>query len=147
MAGLLLKRDITKRFVALTKYLLISGTVKSKTEIGTLIGQPLQVVSKLLTGQRIITLEQMKNLISNTAIDSHWFLTGKGEMIRYSSAIIQESQTEYSSTNNPSKTVAAILPLVSELEEKFGLLKKENDKVKSQLEQLQTTVRKKSTHQ
>ena len=68
-------------------------------------------------------------------------------MIRYSSAIIQESQTEYSSTNNPSKTVAAILPLVSELEEKFGLLKKENDKVKSQLEQLQTTVRKKSTHQ
>tara|TARA_A100001015_G_C14950794_1_gene696659 strand:+ start:426 stop:869 length:444 start_codon:yes stop_codon:yes gene_type:complete len=136
MASPAFKREITKRFAAVVKYLLISETVKSKTEIGSLIGQPLQVVSKLLTGHRIITLEQTSKLIENTAVDSHWFLTGKGKMLRETGSVVHESQTDYTSNQNSSKAVAAILPLVTELEEKIGKLKKENDQVKSQLNDL-----------
>ena len=72
MASKHFKSEITRRFVEVVKYLMMSEAVHSKTEIGLLMDQPLQVVSKLLTGQRIITLEQTRKLILNTNVNAHW---------------------------------------------------------------------------
>jgi hypothetical protein len=50
------------------------------------------VVSKLLTGQRIITLEQNQKLILNTNINSHWFITGEGLMLKDQGSSVKESK-------------------------------------------------------
>lgn len=50
MASKIFKSEMTRRFVEVVKYLIMSEAVSSKTEIGLLMNQPLQVVSKLLTG-------------------------------------------------------------------------------------------------
>jgi hypothetical protein len=71
MANAKFKKTITKHFIEVVKYLKISGQVKSKAEIGEVIGQPLQVISKLLSGERIITLEQTQLLIKNTDVSSY----------------------------------------------------------------------------
>jgi len=89
--------------------------------------QPLQVVSKLLSGERIITLEQIQKLILNTNIDAHWFITGKGLMLRDDTSSIKESKMAYYLSNNESsRSIAAILPLVADLEERIEELRKEN---------------------
>ena len=76
MANVEFKKAMTEHFIEVVKYLKVSGRVKSKTEIGEIIGQPLQVISKLLSGERIITLEQMQLLIKNTNVEqllvSNW---------------------------------------------------------------------------
>jgi|TARA_B100001059_G_scaffold100683_1_gene100379 antitoxin component HigA of HigAB toxin-antitoxin module len=77
MTSKVFKTKMTRRFVEVLKYLLMSEAARSKIEIGLLIDQSLQVVSKLLTGKRIITLEQTQKLILNTNINSHWFITGE----------------------------------------------------------------------
>ncbi|MBT3444546.1 MAG: hypothetical protein HN443_05855 [Flavobacteriaceae bacterium] len=121
------KSEITRRFVEVVKYLMMSEAVHSKTEIGLLMDQPLQVVSKLLTGQRIITLEQIRKLILNTNVNAHWFITGEGLMLNGQNASVKESKMAYSvSGNRSSKAIAAILPLVSDLEERIEELKKDN---------------------
>lgn len=66
MASKVFQTEMTLRFVEVVRYLLMSEAARSKTEIGLLIE-----VSKLLTGQRSITLEQTQKLILNTNINSH----------------------------------------------------------------------------
>ena len=125
---------MTRRFVEVVKYLTMSDSVHSKTEIGLLMGQPLQVVSKLLTGQRIITLEQTQKLIMNTNINSHWFITGEGLMLKEQNTSLKESKMAYYiSGNKSSKAIAAMLPLVSDLEERIEELKKENEEIREQM--------------
>ena len=116
MASKYFKSEITRRFVEVVKYLMMSEAVHSKTEIGLLMDQPLQVVSKLLTGQRIITLEQTRKLILNTNVNAHWL-----------KCFCQRIKTAYYvSGNRSSKAIAALLPLVSDLEERIEELKKDN---------------------
>ena len=72
---------MTRRFVEVVKYLTMNKAVHSKTEIGLLMNQLLQLVSKLITSPRIITLEQTQKLILNSNINSHWFITGEDLML------------------------------------------------------------------
>lgn len=73
------KNEITKRFALLVDSLKKRG-YGNNTQIAKLISQPLQVVSKLLSGERIITLEQVGELCRNSNANSEWLLTGKGKM-------------------------------------------------------------------
>lgn len=141
MASKHFKSEITRRFVEVVKYLMMSEAVHSKTEIGLLMDQPLQVVSKLLTGQRIITLEQKRKLILNTNVNAHWFITGEGLMLNGQNASVKESKMAYYvSGNRSSKAIAALLPLVSDLEERIEELKKDNEEVREQMKQMKKSM-------
>jgi hypothetical protein len=141
MASKHFKSEITRRFVEVVKYLMMNEAVHSKTEIGLLMDQPLQVVSKLLTGQRIITLEQTRKLILNTNVNAHWFITGEGLMLNGQNASVKESKMAYYvSGNMSSKAIAALLPLVSDLEERIEELKKDNEEVREQMKQMKKSM-------
>lgn len=75
------KEGITSRFNEIVSYFKENGIAETNTEIGKLIGQPLQQVSKLISGERIITLEQTKELSKNSNINIEWLLTGEGSMV------------------------------------------------------------------
>jgi hypothetical protein len=137
MASKAFKSEMTRRFGEVVKYLMMSGVAQSKTEISWLIEQPLQVVSKLLNGERIITMEQTQKLILNTQIDAHWFLTGEGSMLKNRESSDQDSGSTYRPDgSNANKIVSALLPLVTDLEDNMELLKKENREIKAQLKEL-----------
>ena len=141
MASKTFKNEMTRRFVEVVKYLMMSEAVRSKTEIGLLMDQPLQVVSKLLTGQRIITLEQAQKLILRTNINAHWFITGEGLMLKDQNSSVKESKMAYNiSGNRSSRAIAAMLPLVSDLEERIEELKRENGNIKEQLTEFENSV-------
>ena len=141
MASKTFKSEMTRRFVEVAKYLTMSEAVHSKTEIDLLMDQPLQVVSKLLTGQRIITLEQAQKLILRTNINAHWFITGEGLILQDQNSSVKESKMAYYiSGNRSSIAIAAMLPLVSDLEERIEELKKENQNIKEQLTGLENSV-------
>lgn len=72
------KEGMTERFKVLVGLLIRSGIAKNNTEVGVLMNQPPQAVSKMLMGERIITLEQIATLSRNTNINSNWLLKGKG---------------------------------------------------------------------
>lgn len=94
------KKEMTTRFNQLVEYLKESGQAKNNTEVGKLIGQPLQVVSKLLSGERVITLEQSGELSKNSNIDANWLLTGKGEMVIEGKTIQKEPDATWVKFNN-----------------------------------------------
>lgn len=128
---------MTQRFIEVVKFLTMSEKVRSKTEIGLLMNQPLQLVSKLLNGERIITLEQAQKLVLNTNIDAHWFITGEGLMLRDDKSSIKESKMAYYlSSNKSSRSIAAVLPLVAELEERIEELRKENQGIQNHVKEL-----------
>lgn len=128
---------MTQRFIEVVKFLTMSEKVRSKTEIGLLMDQPLQLVSKLLNGERIITLEQAQKLVLNTNIDAHWFITGEGLMLRDDKSSIKESKMAYYlSSNKSSRSIAAVLPLVAELEERIEELRKENQGIQNHVKEL-----------
>lgn len=128
---------MTQRFIEVVKFLTMSEKVRSKTEIGLLMDQPLQVVSKLLNSERIITLEQAQKLVLNTNIDAHWFITGEGLMLRDDKSSIKESKMAYYlSSNKSSRSIAAVLPLVAELEERIEELRKENQGIQNHVKEL-----------
>jgi hypothetical protein len=137
MASKSFKKEMTQRFIEVVKFLTMSEKVRSKTEIGLLMDQPLQVVSKLLNGERIITLEQAQKLVLNTNIDAHWFITGEELMLRDDKSSIKESKMAYYlSSNKSSRSIAAVLPLVAELEERIEELRKENQGIQNHVKEL-----------
>lgn len=137
MASKSFKKEMTQRFIEVVKFLTMSEKVRSKTEIGLLMDQPLQLVSKLLNGERIITLEQAQKLVLNTNIDAHWFITGEGLMLRDDKSSIKESKMAYYlSSNKSSRSIAAVLPLVAELEERIEELRKENQGIQNHVKEL-----------
>lgn len=137
MASKSFKKEMTQRFIEVVKFLTMSEKVRSKTEIGLLMNQPLQLVSKLLNGERIITLEQAQRLVLNTNIDAHWFITGEGLMLRDDKSSIKESKMAYYlSSNKSSRSIAAVLPLVAELEERIEELRKENQGIQNHVKEL-----------
>lgn len=137
MASKSFKKEMTQRFIEVVKFLTMSEKVRSKTEIGLLMDQPLQLVSKLLNGERIITLEQAQRLVLNTNIDAHWFITGEGLMLRDDKSSIKESKMAYYlSSNKSSRSIAAVLPLVAELEERIEELRKENQGIQNHVKEL-----------
>lgn len=72
------KEGMTERFKVLVGLLIRSGLAKNNTEVGVLMNQPPQAISKMLMGERIITLEQIATLSRNTNINSNWLLKGEG---------------------------------------------------------------------
>lgn len=74
------KEGITERFKALVELLIRRGLAKNNTEVGALMNQPPQAISKMLMGDRIITLEQSATLSQNTNVNTHWLLTGQGSV-------------------------------------------------------------------
>lgn len=72
------KQGMTERFKVLVGLLIRSGLAKNNTEVGALMDQPPQAISKMLMGDRIITLEQIATLSRNTNINSNWLLKGEG---------------------------------------------------------------------
>jgi len=80
MASSAFKQEVTERFNLLVDMLIRNGSVKNNTAIAKIIGQPVQVVSKLLSGDRIITLEQASALSKAVDVNTDWLLTGKGEV-------------------------------------------------------------------
>ncbi len=82
------KEGITERFKVLVGLLIRSGLAKNNTEVGVLMNQPPQAISKMLMGERIITLEQIATLSRNTGINSNWLLKGEG------SVFIEENDTK-----------------------------------------------------
>ena len=144
MANIEFKKKITKNFIEVVKYLKISGQVKSKTEVGEFIGQPLQVISKLLSGDRIITLEQMQLLIKNTNVSSYWFLTGVGSMIDDVDHGLNDPSVGYQKTEESTvKTLGVVLPLISSLEEKIKSIEHNITRVLEQLETIDAEFNKK----
>ena len=144
MANNEFKKAITKNFIEVVKYLKISGQVKSKTEVGEFIGQPLQVISKLLSGDRIITLEQMQLLIKNTNVSSYWFLTGVGSMIDDVDHGLNDPSVGYQKTEESTvKTLGVVLPLISSLEEKIKSIEHNITRVLEQLETIDAEFNKK----
>tara|TARA_B110000046_G_scaffold170058_1_gene189698 strand:- start:438 stop:887 length:450 start_codon:yes stop_codon:yes gene_type:complete len=146
MANIEFKKSMTEHFIEVVKYLKISGRVKSKTEIGEIIGQPLQVISKLLSGERIITLEQMQLLIKNTNINSYWFLTGVGSMIDDDDHELNEPSVGYQKTEGSTiNTIGILLPLISALEEKIKTLEQNNSMFLKQLKAIVAKTNTKNT--
>ena len=146
MANVEFKKAITEHFIEVVKYLKVSGRVKSKTEIGEIIGQPLQVISKLLSGERIITLEQMQLLIKNTNINSYWFLTGVGSMIDDDDHELNEPSVGYQKTEGSTiNTIGILLPLISALEEKIKTLEQNNSMFLEQLKAIVAQTNTKNT--
>ena len=144
MANNEFKKAITKNFIEVVKYLKISGQVKSKTEVGEFIGQPLQVISKLLSGDRIITLEQMQLLIKNTNVSSYWFLTGVGSMIDDVDHGLNDPSVGYQKTEESTvKTLGVVLPLISSLEEKIKSMEHNITRILEQLETIDAEFNKK----
>lgn len=99
------KEDITKRFNRAVEILKELGYT-SHTQIADLIEQPLQTVSKLISGERIITLEQASALSRNSRINLAWLLTGIGsELIEgdTTNVIVAKKHTD-----------ATVAPLISQ---------------------------------
>ena len=82
MASPEFKDAIIDRFNELVEELFKRGIVKNNTGIARLIKQPLQLISKLLGGERILTLEQLSALSTNAGVNPDWVLTGNGSMFK-----------------------------------------------------------------
>ncbi|XOD66731.1 MAG: hypothetical protein ACMUEL_01405 [Flavobacteriales bacterium Tduv] len=80
MASIQFKKEINQRTFQLFKTLLNSGLAKNNTEIARLMRQPLQIISKLFSGERILTMEQCSMLAKNANVNVDWVVTGRGEM-------------------------------------------------------------------
>ena len=86
-------------------------------------------------------MEQTRKLILNTNVNAHWFITGEGLMLNGQNASVKESKMAYYvSGNRSSKAIAALLPLVSDLEERIEELKKDNEEVREQMKQMKKSM-------
>lgn len=99
------KEEMTKRFNRVVEILKDLGYT-SHTQIAELIEQPLQTVSKLLSGERIITLEQASALSRNSRINLIWLLTGAG------SELVEGDNANVTIAKKPSDATSA--PLISQ---------------------------------
>lgn len=79
MASEQFKEGVTKRFNYLADILKRRGLAKNNTAIAEMIKQPLQVVSKLRSGERLITLQQASELSKSANVSIDWLLLGEGE--------------------------------------------------------------------
>ena len=82
MASTEFKQGITSRFNRLVVMLNKTGKAKNNSEVAALMNQPVQIMSKLLNGDRIVTLEQVSTLAQNAGVNSDWLLTGRGTAFR-----------------------------------------------------------------
>ncbi len=82
MASESFKDSVTQRFNLLVDILIKKGLAKNNSAIARLMEQPAQIMSKLQSGERIVTLEQASALAKNTNLNVNWLLTGKGEVFK-----------------------------------------------------------------
>ena len=82
MASESFKMDVTSRFNLLAELLIKKGLAKNNAGIARLMEQPAQIISKLLSGERIVTLEQTSALSRNARVNGDWLLTGEGEIFK-----------------------------------------------------------------
>ena len=86
MASITFKNEMTDRFRRLVEMMFKSGQARSNSDIAALMEQPVQIISKLLNGGRIITLEQASALSKNAGVSTEWLLTGEGSAFKASLA-------------------------------------------------------------
>ena len=86
MASSAFKEDVTGRFRKLVDMLNKTGQARTNSEVAALMNQPVQIMAKLLSGDRIITLEQASALAKNAGISTDWLLTGKGQAFQSQSS-------------------------------------------------------------
>ncbi len=79
MASTEFKQGVTHRFNRLVEMLIKMGLARNNSSVAELMNQPVQIMSKLLSGERIITLEQASELSKNAGVNADWLLTGNGE--------------------------------------------------------------------
>ena len=141
MATATFKTGVTERFILLAETLMRSGTAKNYTSIAKLMDQPLQVVSKLMNGDRIVTLEQASALSKNAKVNADWLLTGVGEMFRKQEIATVESADDI--LLEISRAVSNFElqgPLAEKLVVAFTDLKKENGALKDEVSSLKEKI-------
>ncbi len=145
MASSVFKQGVTERFNHLVELLVRNGRVKNNTAIAKIIGQPVQVVSKLLSGERIITLEQASALSKEVDVNSDWLLTGKGDIFHAKKErainpdnIVAEVSAMIIRNELPKTTGEKIIKTITNLREENGRQKDEinslNQKIIKMLE-------------
>lgn len=142
MASVAFKNGVTERFVLLVDTLIRSGVAKNYTTIASLMGQPLQVVSKIMNGERIVTLEQASALSKNAKINADWLITGVGEMFKQQ-ALEMDTAVEGDILLEITRAVSRF-ELSGPLSEKIILaisdLKKENSELKNEVSSLKEKI-------
>lgn len=140
MASEEFKEGVTKRFNYLADVLKRRGLAKNNTAIAGLIKQPLQVVSKLRSGERLITLQQASELSKNANVSIDWLLLGEGETFKTSEA------TTVKTDDVLGKVAMGVargeLPEVlgNEIINMIGELRKENHKHKAEINLLNAKI-------
>lgn len=94
MASESFKADVTSRFNLLVELLIRRGLAKNNSGVARLMEQPVQIISKLLSGERIITLEQTSALSRNAQVNGDWLLTGTGEIFKEEEEVAQLAPDE-----------------------------------------------------
>lgn len=84
MASSAFKASVTERFNRLVEMLNKTGLARNNSEVAALMNQPVQIMAKLLNGDRIVTLEQASALSQNAGVNSDWLFTGKGSAFKAS---------------------------------------------------------------
>jgi len=142
MASVAFKNGVTERFVLLVDTLIRSGVAKNYTTIARLMDQPLQVVSKIMNGERIVTLEQASALSKNAKINADWLITGVGEMFKQQ-ALEMDTAVEGDILLEITRAVSRF-ELSGPLSEKIILaisdLKKENGELKNEVSSLKEKI-------
>ena len=82
MASESFKEDVTSRFNLLVELLIKKGLARNNSGVAKLMEQPSQLISKLLSGERLVTLEQTSALSRNAQVNADWLLTGKGDIFK-----------------------------------------------------------------
>ena len=140
MATTAFKSGVTERFILLAETLMRSGTARNYTAIAGLLEQPLQVVSKLMTGKRIVTLEQAGALSKNANVNADWLLTGVGEMFKETEIVSESSDDVLLEISRAVSRFELQNPLAEKLILAFTEMKKENNALKDEVSSLKEKI-------
>lgn len=140
MATATFKTGVTERFILLAETLMRSGTATNYTSIAKLMEQPLQVVSKLMNGDRIVTLEQAGALSKNAKVNADWLLTGVGEMFKTEEVVLEASDDILLEISRAVSRFELQGPLAEKLIFAFTELKKENGALKDEVSSLKEKI-------
>lgn len=145
MATSTFKEGITERFKMLVSLLIRRGLAKNNTDVGLLMDQPPQAVSKMLMGDRIITLEQITKLSQRTDLNANWLLIGEGEVfgqLKQESADVISSLTKAVNAGQLSVTLGEdAITTITELRNKLLEKQEEVNDLKSKTIDLLTLIK------
>lgn len=140
MASAGFKIGVSDRFILLVETLMRSGKAKNYTAIAKLMDQPLQVVSKLMNGDRVVTIEQASALSKNARVNADWLLTGVGEMFKKDVELIEPADDVLLEISRAMSRYELQGALAEKLIMAFTELKKENSALKDEVSSLKEKI-------